>query len=158
MTEGQWTVPCANCGVQIVAGATKWEHAEAIDLTPCSDPRPEPVFPKGWTVTHIPPRPAVTAAVGRLVHYVARGSVDGRFPATCRMAFITEAGDLPDPATVGLVVVNPSGFFFHPREMGGVEHYAGALPLDMAVPVGAHCDGGERLYLAGTWHMPEHAL
>lgn len=154
MTDGQWLVPCANCGVQIFAGAINWEHAEAVDMTPCDDPRPEPAR----EIAYLTYAPAVAAAVGRLVHYVARGSADGRFPSTCRVAFITEAGDLPDPATVGLVVVSPSGFFFHPREMGGVAHYPGALPLDMVVPVGAHCDGGERLYLPGTWHMPERAL
>ncbi len=157
MTEPEIVDLCANCGVPIVAGATSWQHLHPIDVTPCSDPRPRGAM-EGWTHTYLQRNPAPFATVGRVVHYVARGSTDGRFPCTCRMAFITEPGDMPDPATVGLVVVNPFGFFFHPREMGGVGHHAGALPLDMAVPVGAHCNGGDRLYSAGTWHAPERAL
>jgi hypothetical protein len=72
-------------------------------------------------------------SVGRVVHYVARGSADGRFPATCRMAFVTETAD---DGLVGLMVANPSGLFFHPLEMGG-------------------CDYDEENKAGGTWHWPE---
>lgn len=54
-------------------------------------------------------------AIGRIVHYVARGSLDGKFPPTCRGAIITEvAGKQPASAQVlaSLAVVNPTGLFF----------------------------------------------
>jgi hypothetical protein len=75
----------------------------------------------------------MTPSIGRAVHYVARGSADGRFPATCRAATITEVGE---DETVGLVALNPSGLFFHPLEMGGCAH-----------------DEDEKA--GGSWHWPE---
>lgn len=61
-------------------------------------------------------------ATGRIVHYMSRGSADGRFAPRCRAAIITDVPDLlseqpnsgPDgyvPA-VDITVVNPTGFFF----------------------------------------------
>jgi hypothetical protein len=86
--------------------------------------------------------------IGARVHYVARGSADGRFPATCRLAFITEY-DPADPRTAGLCVVNPSGLFFHPREMGGVAHDVGSIAPGA---VGSRCPLRGRAYAPGTWH------
>lgn len=74
--------------------------------------------------------------VGRVVHYVARGSADGRFPSVCRAADITEVE--PDTADnlVGLMVKNPTGLFFHPLADSGVAQ-----------------DETEKR--GGTWHWPE---
>lgn len=78
-------------------------------------------------------------SVGRIVHYVSRGSADGRFPATCRAAVVTEVCDAPDgvdPETgtlcASLFVMNPTGVF-----------------LNQHVP---QSEDGHR---GGTWHWPE---
>lgn len=76
----------------------------------------------------------MTPSVGRIVHYVARGSADGIYPSVCRAALITEVG--PDQNTghegyVGVAVLNPTGLFFHDA-----------------------CDYGESKE-PGTWHWPE---
>ena len=57
-------------------------------------------------------------SIGRVVHYVARGSADGVFPPVCRAADVTEVGE---GGTVGLMVKNPTGLFFHSLASGGVE-------------------------------------
>lgn len=81
--------------------------------------------------------------VGRVVHYVARGSADGVFPPTCRTAFITEveavdvAGVDAELQRVGLMVANPTGLFFHSLADGGCEHWVAE----------------ERR--GGSWHWPE---
>lgn len=68
--------------------------------------------------------------------YVARGSADGRFPPVNRLAFVTEVDShVQDGRKVGLMVANPSGLFFHPLEMGGVEYDPDGAP--------------------GTWHWPQ---
>lgn len=102
--------------------------------------------------------------IGAQVHYVARGSADGHFPATCRTATITEVS--PDvPTVVGLMVANPTGLFFHPIEMGGVDHDAGAgtpgredcpTESDHGNPL-RYCGCGwtEPHLVGGTWHWPE---
>jgi hypothetical protein len=116
-----------------------------------------------------PPR---DAEVGDVVHYVARGSADGRFPPVCRAALITEivrrepvevrnshdqvAVSYSPPPRVGLAVLNPSGLFFHSVEMGGVEHGEAVgvregLPADEHA-VGPLCD--DRWHTPGTWHHP----
>lgn len=79
--------------------------------------------------------------VGRVVHYVSRGSADGRFPSVCRAAVVTEVPDLlsggPNTGPEGYVraaslcVLNPTGQFF-----------------DQGVPHSAENEGG-------TWHWPE---
>lgn len=74
-------------------------------------------------------------SVVRAVHYVARGSADGRFPKACRAATITEVGE---NEAVGLCVINPSGLFFHQLADGGVQH-------------------DEKEKAGGTWHWPERA-
>ncbi len=53
---------------------------------------------------------AQTPTVGRIVHYVAYGTPVGEFPKTCRAAVVIE---VTDAKTVGLVVLNPQGLFFH---------------------------------------------
>lgn len=86
-------------------------------------------------------------SVGRMVHYVARGSADGRFPKRCRAATITEVDD-PNGADadlnrVGLMVANPTGLFFHPlADGGGCKQGPGCQDID-------HPDAG------GTWHWPD---
>jgi len=72
------------------------------------------------------------------VLYVSHGTPvrsDGfqAFPPTDRAAEVTEVGE---DDVVGLVVLNPTGLFFHPLESGGVPHDQ---------------DGRK----AGTWHWPD---
>jgi hypothetical protein len=65
-------------------------------------------------------------ALGDTVHYVARGSLDGKYPPTCRAAIITEHQDafrgeraVIDVERVGLAAINPTGVFFHALSNGG---------------------------------------
>lgn len=87
-------------------------------------------------------QPMPMPSIGRVVHYVARGSADGKFPKTCRAADVTEVGS-PDPKpekqAIGLMVKNPTGLFFHSLADGGVLY-----------------DGSENP-AGGTWHWPERA-
>ncbi|WP_435058515.1 hypothetical protein [Streptomyces sp. bgisy060] len=69
--------------------------------------------------------------IGRVVHYVARGSADGRYPSTCRAAIVTAVDDAGQPS---LAVLNPEGLFF-----------AKPLPHADAIPL-----------TGGTWHWPQH--
>lgn len=74
-------------------------------------------------------------SIGRVVHYMSRGSADGIFPPVCRAATISEvSADLP--GLVGLVVLNPEGLFFHGLRAGGV-----------------WADEDEKR--GGSWHWPE---
>lgn len=50
------------------------------------------------------------ASVGRIVHYVSRGSADGEFPATCRAAIVTSVAKVGD--AVSLAVISPIGLMF----------------------------------------------
>jgi len=68
--------------------------------------------------------------VGRIAHYVARGSADRRI--ACRAAIITELGE---NGTVGLAELNPTGLFFHPLAAGGAPYDEDQAP--------------------GSWHWPE---
>lgn len=79
-------------------------------------------------------------SVGRIVHYVARGSADGVFPAVCRAAIVTEVRDEDAPVKrVSLCVLNPGGVFFDQSVP-----YVDRGPIgEGAVPVG------------GSWHWPE---
>ncbi len=81
-----------------------------------------------------------TPSVGRDVHYVSHGTPirpDGSqaFPKKCRAAKITEV-DPDDSDRVGLVVLNPTGFFFHALSDGGCTYDSQDKP-------------------GGTWHWPE---
>ena len=73
-------------------------------------------------------------SVGRVVHYVSRGSADGVFPAVCRAAVVTEVDGLDAVVNVGLAVLNPTGLFFD-REVLEFGSCATLRP--------------------GTWHWPE---
>lgn len=78
-------------------------------------------------------------SVGRIVHYVSRGSADGRFPSVCRAALVTsvaEPGSGWSPLLASLSVHNPTGLFFDQHVS-----YAPAGPDGELVP--------------GTWHWPE---
>ncbi|MFD5878508.1 hypothetical protein [Streptomyces yangpuensis] len=75
-----------------------------------------------------PPVPTL----GRIVHYVARGSADGLYPSTCRAAIVTAVDDTGAPA---LAVLNPEGLFFSPP-----------LPHAPTEPLAG-----------GTWHWPSRA-
>lgn len=91
--------------------------------------------------------------VGRIVHYVARGSADGVFPPACRAAIVTEV-DPQDDGGVGLCVLNPTGQFFN----RGIEYDDGRMvPSERDDGLGAGpstdlCDGLE--HRGGTWHWP----
>lgn len=104
----------------------------------------------------------MTPSVGRVVHYVSRGSADGVFPPACRAAIITEIGvdraelrshGEKEPlaarefvnGTVGLAVLNPTGLFLD----RGIEH-SEAYP--MGSPAGRVCDPSK--HTPGTWHWP----
>lgn len=75
-------------------------------------------------------------SVGRIVHYVSRGSADGVFTPECRAAIITEIS--PDTGRVALMVLNPQGIFWD----WGLEY------SDENVATGS-------TYKPGTWHWPE---
>lgn len=74
-------------------------------------------------------------SVGRIVHYRALGSADGRFPVgECRAAVITaviEKDDNGKPLenVVSLCILNPTGMyfndvvFFSKEETGGTWHW-----------------------------------
>lgn len=86
-------------------------------------------------------------SVGRVVHYVSHGSPvrpDGTqaFTSQCRAADITEIGE---NGTVGLMVKNPTGLFFHSLADGGCayDEWDSTTALAGAQPQG------------GSWHWPE---
>ena len=47
--------------------------------------------------------------LNRHVNYVARGSLDGKFPPKNRAAIVT---DVYEDGTFGIIVLNPQGIFF----------------------------------------------
>ena len=71
----------------------------------------------------------VLPTVGRIVHYVARGSADGVFKAEDRAAIVTAL--YPDDGVISLCILNPTGMFFNEA----VAFNANRVP--------------------GTWHWPE---
>jgi hypothetical protein len=77
-------------------------------------------------------------SVGRIVHYVSRGSADGKFAPECRAAIVTEVAE--DGRTVGLCVANPAGLFFHPLSDGGAPYDPGDVDDEVGYMVGTgHC-------------------
>lgn len=108
-------------------------------------------------------------SVGRIVHYVARGSADGQFPVACRAAVITEV-DAGTPqrsggGRVGLAVLNPTGIFLHSLAAGGCEYDDGAQTPGAADCPNPEIHGNPLRYcpcgwreaglVGGTWHWPE---
>ena len=80
-----------------------------------------------------------TPSVGRIVHYVSHGTPireDGTqaFTAKCRAAIVSEV-DEAEAFRVGLVVLNPTGHFFHALDSGG-------------------CMADFTENQGGTWHWP----
>jgi hypothetical protein len=78
-------------------------------------------------------------SVGRVVHYVSYGTPKGEFTSQCRAATISEVAEEPigeGGQRVGLVVLNPTGFFFRSLAAGGCAH-------------------DEQDKASGTWHWPE---
>ena len=107
--------------------------------------------------------PMTTPSVGRIVHYVSLGSAGGEYPSVCRAAIITEV-DATDDTRIGLAALNPTGAFFHPLGMGGVEHVelpprtADTGNIVSTWEDGSQSDSGVRArtqHLPGTWHWPE---
>lgn len=81
----------------------------------------------------------MTPSVGRIVHYVSRGSADYVYPATCRAAVVTEVDGNDRPS---LIILNPTGIHFHEK----VEHNE----------PGSYGTIDDRPTLEpGTWHWPE---
>lgn len=83
--------------------------------------------------------------VGHIVHYVSYGTPSGEFKPACRAAIVSEV-DESNPKRVGLVVLNPTGQFFHALAAGGCvlhEGDPGAVP------------GITAPYRGGSWHWPE---
>lgn len=60
-----------------------------------------------------------TPSVGRIVHYVSRGSADGVYQPECRAAVVAEVDTYQESDVaqhlghVTLCVLNPSGMFFN---------------------------------------------
>jgi hypothetical protein len=81
-----------------------------------------------------------TPSVGRVVHYVSYGTPGGEYPKACRAATVSEIGaSNGDLTSVGLVVLNPTGLFFHSLADGGC----------------VYDDRDEADRMGGTWHWPE---
>lgn len=103
-------------------------------------------------------------SISRDVHYVSYGTPGGEFPKACRAAKVTEV-DPNDERRVGLMVMNPTGLFFHSLADGGSKYDAGGeTPGDPDCPHQAlhgrphrYCSCGwiEAGYSGGTWHWPE---
>lgn len=74
--------------------------------------------------------PEQKPSIGRIVHYVSRGSADGVFTSECRAAIITSVAD---DANIEATVFNPTGVYFHQLT---ADH-------DEKCP--------------GSWHWPERA-
>ena len=100
--------------------------------------------------------------VGAVVHYVSRGSADGKFPATCRAATVTEIAEPEQPRLVSLAVVNPTGLFFDqeiPYDDGqgspGNPDCPNAPHTQMPFRYCSACDWSEPHLVGGTWHWIE---
>jgi len=137
-----WSSQLVNGQVLLDGNDTHW-----VTSVKCGDGEREYAWP-----TAVPSRtkPGTRPAIGRWVHYVARGSADGAFAPACRAAMVTEVDDNGD--LVGLLVANPTGLFFHPLAAGGCAHHAG--------DVGPTHNGDtitDLSYPGGTWHWPDHA-
>lgn len=81
-------------------------------------------------------------SVGRIVHYVARGSADGVYPKACRAAVITEVWTGEE--LVSVCVLNPTGVHWHT-----------GCKYDPGEPVENWINTHSPTYVPGTWHWPE---
>jgi hypothetical protein len=81
--------------------------------------------------------------VGRTVHYVSRGSADGRFQPECKAAIVTDVSRsvrAGQTRQVHLAVLNPSGLFYdHDTPYADPLHDADDLR-------------------GGTWHLLEDCV
>lgn len=107
--------------------------------------------------------------IGETVHYVSHGTpprADGSqaFPPACRAAVVSEA-DPADPGRLGLVVLNPTGHFFHSLAAGGCSYDdGGETPGTPGCPDQEQhgrpfrycgCGWAEAYRRGGTWHRLE---
>lgn len=81
--------------------------------------------------------PSFYPTVGRIVHYVAPGSADGRFPPAHRAAIVTEVPMVSvdewtdEPGNPNLCVFNPQGIHFPtnvPYDPHGTKPYSWHYP------------------------------
>ena len=103
-------------------------------------------------------------SIGRIVHYVSRGSADGKFPATCRAAVVTEIAEPEQPRLISIAVMNPSGMFFD--QLVPYDDGQGS-PGSPDCPLAPHtnmpfrycptkgCEWTEPHLVGCTWHWPE---
>lgn len=89
-------------------------------------------------------------SIGRTVHYVSRGSADGRFPKACRAATITDVRAVPfgTHVEVTLFIMNPGGTFHD----AAVPYHEGVDIEGEGSPPTGLCEGKD--YGPGTWHWP----
>jgi hypothetical protein len=59
--------------------------------------------------------------IGRIVHYQAYGTSDGKYPSAPRAAVVTE---VHEGEVIGLAILNPTGMFF----TRDVQHATGDTP------------------------------
>lgn len=99
--------------------------------------------------------------VGNTVHYVSRGSADGKFPSLCRAAIVTEIAEPEQPRLISLAVLNPSGLFFD--QMITYDDGQGT-PGDPQCPNNHEalpfhyceaCEWTSPRLVGGTWHWAE---
>lgn len=106
----------------------------------------EPFHADPAALWSMPKESTTELGIGRIVHYVSRGSADGVFPRACRPAMITQIGV---GGNLGLVIFNPDGLFFHPLSKNGGSP-CGQIPDP--VPMGAQFGGPEPFETPGSWH------
>ncbi len=98
----------------------------------------------------------MTPSVGRIVHYVARGSADGVYPKMCRAATVAQVGAwMQVPLSQSDEVVHDDGRRFRTVEQ---EWQPEACALVVTNPTGLFfntCPRDEDGKAGGTWHQPE---
>lgn len=70
-------------------------------------------------------QPPAHVDLGMTVHYVARGSLNGKYPIVDRAAIVTEIGVGGSPWKINATVVNPEGLFFNKNL---IHNAAGTIP------------------------------
>lgn len=109
------------------ATALGWKGRGGLTPYPCP-------YCEHWHVGHDrKERTMQKPSVGRIVHYVSRGSADGEFESECRAAIVTAAPSDPDvERAIDLAVFGSQGVHFNPT-----------------------CEHDEASKAGGTWHWPE---